>query len=79
MTPFATIWDRASRKKYSIDGPDLLPEMALLDPQLTLGLSKEMTVSTGLDAISHALESAWDPPGRADKHGPWPWAPCAFP
>ncbi|KAF5060438.1 Iron-containing alcohol dehydrogenase [anaerobic digester metagenome] len=60
VTPFATIWDRASRKKYSIDGPDLLPEMALLDPQLTLGLSKEMTVSTGLDAISHALESAWN-------------------
>ena len=60
VTPFGTIWDHAGAKKYSIVSGDLYPRMAILDPELTLGMPPEVTVSSGLDAVSHALESAWN-------------------
>ena len=59
VTPFATIWDRKARRKRSIEGADILPETAILDPTLTVGLPKDATMSTGLDAVSHSLESVW--------------------
>ncbi len=60
VTPFGTIWDFERGKKYSVTGPDLYSTFAVLDPKLTLGLPEEVTISSGLDAISHALESAWN-------------------
>lgn len=60
VTPFATIWDLRERKKYSLTGEDLFPVKAVLDPVLTLRLPESLTISTGLDAISHALESIWN-------------------
>lgn len=60
VTPFGTIWDFGLGKKYSVTGPDLYPAAAILDPELTLDLPEEVTVSSGLDAISHALESTWN-------------------
>ena len=35
------------------------PEYAVVDPELTLTLPRDQTISTGLDALSHALESIW--------------------
>lgn len=60
VTSWATVWDTESKKKYSLAGPGLYPEHAILDPDLTLGVPKSLTVSTGLDALSHALESIWN-------------------
>ena len=60
VTPFATIWDMANQKKYSLARPDLFPSTALLDPELTLTLPEEITVTTALDVLSHALESVWN-------------------
>lgn len=60
VTPFGTIWDFEKGKKYSVTGSDLFSTFAVLDPELTLGLPEELTISSGLDAISHALESAWN-------------------
>lgn len=60
VTPFGTIWDRGSGRKWSISGDDLFPVLALLDPKLTLDLPTSITVSTGLDAMSHAFESIWN-------------------
>src|SRR5690606_27681337 len=60
VTPFGTVWDFAERRKYSVTGPDLFPELALLDPELTSGLPPEVTISSGLDAVSHAMESTWN-------------------
>jgi alcohol dehydrogenase len=60
VTPFGTIWDYEQKKKYSVAGEDLYPRLAILDPELTLQLPEEVTVSSGLDTISHALESAWN-------------------
>jgi alcohol dehydrogenase len=60
VTPFATVWDHQNKKKHSVTGDDLYAQTALLDPELTLGLPDEVTVSSGLDAISHAFESTWN-------------------
>jgi phosphonate metabolism-associated iron-containing alcohol dehydrogenase len=60
VTPFGTIWDFGLGKKYSVTGADLYPAVAVLDPELTLDLPEEVTISSGLDAISHALESTWN-------------------
>lgn len=60
VTPFGTVWDYEQKKKYSIVGDDLFPALAILDPELTLELPEEVTLTSGLDSMSHALESAWN-------------------
>ena len=47
-------------KKYSLAPRALYPEVALVDPLLTTGLPRGITISTGLDALRHALESIWN-------------------
>lgn len=60
VTPFATVWDRLNNKKHSISSELAYPELALLDPELTLSLPHKQTLYPGLDAVSHALESLWN-------------------
>jgi len=60
ITPWATIWDMDEKKKYSLHLPDLFSEVALYDPIFTLSVPKEITIQTGLDTLSHALESIWN-------------------
>jgi len=60
VTPFATVWDKLTQKKYSVSGEMVFPAHALLDPELTITLPSKETFYTGLDAISHALESIWN-------------------
>lgn len=60
VTPFATVWDRKENCKHSLSGDFVYPDVALLDPTLTLTLGKEDTLYPALDAISHALESIWN-------------------
>lgn len=60
VTPFGTVWDHNSGKKHSLVGEDLYPRLAMLDPEITLGMPAEVTIGSGLDAISHALESTWN-------------------
>lgn len=59
VTQWATIWDMVNKEKYSIDCPQLKPKAAYLVPEFTVSLSKELTLSTGLDALSHAMEAYW--------------------
>ena len=60
VTPWATIWDRAAGKKHSLHLPETWPEVAIVDPELMLTLPASVTVQSGLDALSHALESIWN-------------------
>jgi alcohol dehydrogenase len=60
VTPFATVWDNRFNKKYSLLTDNIFPKFAILDAALTLTLSQEQTLYSGLDAISHALESLWN-------------------
>ncbi len=45
------------KKKEGMNSPYLYPDLALLDPQLTLSLPPGPTATTGLDALCHAIES----------------------
>lgn len=59
ITGWATIWDAEKKEKFSIDCKELKPKKAFIIPELTLTLSKKLTLSTGLDALSHAVEAYW--------------------
>ena len=47
----------AQQRKQAVYSPQLLPDVAILDPQLTLGLPAKVTAATGLDAMVHAIEA----------------------
>ncbi len=53
---------RATCKKTIFFSPTLMPDIAVLAPELTTGLPPHTTAATGLDAFTHALES-WLAPG----------------
>ena len=59
ITQWATIWDKDKSGKFSIDAPELKPKLAIIVPELTLTLPNDLTLSTGLDAMSHAMEAYW--------------------
>lgn len=60
VTPWATIWDSAAQRKYSLHLDCTWPKVAIIDPDLMLSVPAAVTVSTGLDALSHALEAIWN-------------------
>lgn len=47
----------AQQRKQAVYSSQLLPDVAILDPQLTLGLPAKVTAATGLDAMVHAIEA----------------------
>ena len=53
----AVITDDKTHHKYAINSFPLIPHYALLDYNLTLGLNKRITATTGLDALTHAIEA----------------------
>ncbi|MDF1693160.1 MAG: iron-containing alcohol dehydrogenase [Zhongshania sp.] len=57
--------------KSNLAAPFLDPDMAVLDANLTLGLPKHLTASTGMDALTHALEAVASPCANpfTDAHG----------
>lgn len=52
-----SILTTGAEEKKGIVSPILLPDVALLDPELTLGLPAAITASTGVDAMVHAIEA----------------------
>ena len=55
-TKNATILSAEHKVKVSIRSPYMLPDVVLLDPQLTVSVPKDVTASTGLDALTQVLE-----------------------
>lgn len=55
-TKNATILSAAHKVKVSIRSPYMLPDVVLLDPMLTVSVPKDVTASTGLDALTQVLE-----------------------
>ncbi len=59
VTRWATIWGD-DKIKYSLMDPKLYPGYAILQPELCLTMGQEITLSSGLDAASHAMEAVWN-------------------
>ena len=54
---FGVVTDPRSRRKFYVGHASSLPAAAVLDPGLTVGLPPPVTAATGMDALTHALES----------------------
>ena len=54
---FGVITDEAAGRKAYVGHPSLLPVATILDPALTVGLPPAATAATGIDAMTHSLES----------------------
>src|SRR5438105_4188259 len=46
-----------THEKKIIFHPGIMPKIAILDPELTLGLPPKLTAATGMDALAHVLEA----------------------
>ncbi len=57
VTPFAVITDDRTGIKYPIADYELTPDMAIIDPDLVQTMPPKLAAFTGLDAMTHALES----------------------
>lgn len=56
VTPISILTTGKS-EKMGVVSPVLIPDIALLDPELTLGLPAHVTAATGIDAMVHAIEA----------------------
>jgi alcohol dehydrogenase class IV len=57
VTPWAVITDSREKFKFGVGGPHSVPSMALIDPELMLGLPPFLTAATGMDALTHCIEA----------------------
>jgi alcohol dehydrogenase len=57
VTFSSVITDSSEKFKFSIKDPKIAPKVALVDPEMTLTMPPELTASTGMDALTHAIEA----------------------
>jgi len=57
MTDVAVIADRAKHARIGLRSPFVAPAIAIVDPLLTVSMPAHVTASTGMDALTHAVES----------------------
>jgi alcohol dehydrogenase len=59
VTPFAVISHPGKKTKPAIAPAHMFPDLALVDPQLTVSMPPAVTASSGLDALDQAIEGFW--------------------
>jgi alcohol dehydrogenase class IV len=56
-TQFTIITNTQNNVKMLIGSPHLMPDIAIVDPLLTLSMPRSLTAATGIDALTHAIEA----------------------
>ncbi|ODS40559.1 MAG: hypothetical protein A7315_02430 [Candidatus Altiarchaeales archaeon WOR_SM1_79] len=56
VTPNAVVRDEEEECKKALVSPFLIPELVILDPELTISLPPKITAETGIDAFTHSVE-----------------------
>ena len=59
VTNISVLTDINKNLKQPMNDPAMYPKIAVIDPELTLTVPPQVTASTGLDVLSHAIESYW--------------------
>jgi alcohol dehydrogenase class IV len=57
VSQFAIITDSERKLKMAIVSKTVVPDVALIDPETTLTMDKSLTIATGFDVLSHAIEA----------------------
>ncbi len=57
VTPYAVFTDRSGKNKCGYGHDKIFPQLALLDPELSFSMPKQVTINTGLDALTHSIEA----------------------
>lgn len=57
VTAFTVVTDQATGAKYALADYELTPQIAIIDPNLTLSVPAHVTADTGLDVLAHAIEA----------------------
>jgi acetaldehyde dehydrogenase/alcohol dehydrogenase len=57
VTPFAVITDEKTGVKYPLADYELMPDMAIVDPNLMMNMPKGLTAASGIDVLTHAVEA----------------------
>ena len=57
VTPIAVLTDTAAGLKKGVVSGHIVPDVAIVDPELTLGVPPSITAATGMDAITHCIEA----------------------
>ena len=60
VTPFATLWRSGKLGKFSIESKELIPDVVLLDSEWLPTAKPEQILYSGLDALSHCVETLWN-------------------
>ncbi len=53
----SVITDESSKRKYPVRSYEIMPDVAIYDPELCLSMPPNLTANTGMDALTHAIEA----------------------
>ncbi|MDA0771288.1 MAG: hypothetical protein BZY79_00300 [SAR202 cluster bacterium Casp-Chloro-G4] len=59
VTMAAALWDLEGKRHMGLASPHMFPTVAVVDPDLTMSMSKTLAAVTGMDAFTSAIESYW--------------------
>jgi len=57
VTKWAVVTNPKTYEKSFLESETIIPKISIVDPELTVNLPKQLTAATGMDALSHAIES----------------------